>query len=80
MEKVLEELAKHPWDFIVFKTDNGFVMNVVFHASAMDYSRSFRLNETEARQGMEDLKKLSERIRNDYESFKDREITPVVKK
>ncbi|MEY8780035.1 hypothetical protein AB9K32_06380 [Allomuricauda sp. XS_ASV26] len=79
MEKVLEELAKHPWDFIVFKTDKGFVMNVVFHASAMDYSRSFRLDENEARQGMEELKQLSKRIRKDYNSFKNREVTLVVR-
>ncbi len=80
MERVLEELAKHPWDFIVFKTDHGFVINVVFHASAMDYSRSFRLEKKEAHQDMEGLKQLSERIRTNYESFKDREITPVVRK
>jgi len=27
---------------------------------------------------MEELKQLSEKIRNSYESFKDKEITPVV--
>jgi len=78
--KVLEELAKHTWDFILYKTDEGFVMNVVFNSSFADYSRSFRLEEKEAHQDMEGLKQLSERIRTNYESFKDREITPIVRK
>ena len=78
--KILEEVAKHNWDFILYKTDEGFVMNVVFYASAVDFSRSFKLSEKEARQGIEDLKQLSEKIRKDYKSFEDREITPVVTK
>lgn len=78
--KVLNELARNNWDFILYETDEGFIMNVVFHASAVDFSRSFRISEKEAKQDIEQLKQLSERIRNNYESFKDREITPVVRK
>ncbi|GAB3337201.1 hypothetical protein GCM10027429_21380 [Marivirga atlantica] len=78
--KALEELAKHTWDFILYKTDEGFVLNVVFNSSFADYSRSFRVSESEANQDMEGLKQLSERIRTNYESFKDREITPVARK
>lgn len=77
--KVLEKIAKNNWDFILFKTDEGFVMNVVFHSSAADYSRSFSLNEEEANQDIEGLKQLSEQIRKDYEAFKNREIIPVVR-
>lgn len=76
--KVLEKIAKNNWDFILYKTDGGFVMNVVFHSSAVDYSRSFKLSSEEASQDIEDLKQLSEQIRKNYESFKDREIIPVV--
>jgi hypothetical protein len=76
--KVLEKIAKNNWDFILFKTDEGFVMNVVFHSSAVDYSRSFKLSKEEANYAIEDLKQLSEHIRKNYESFKNREITPVV--
>lgn len=78
--KIVKELAKHNWDFILYKTDEGFVMNVVFYASAIDFSRSFKLSEEEASQDFESLKQLSEKIRTDYESFKDREITPAVTK
>lgn len=77
--KVLEKIAKNNWDFILFKTDEGYVFNVVFHASASDFSRSFRLNDDEAQIDVEALKQLSELIRNNYESFKGREITPVVR-
>lgn len=77
--KVLDKIAKNNWDFILFKTDEGFVMNVVFHSSAVDFSRSFRVSEEEASQDIEGLKQFSEQIRKDYESFKDREITPVVR-
>ena len=78
--KVLERIAKNNWDFVLYNTTEGFVINVVFHSSAMDFSRSFRLSEEEASQSIEELKKLSEQIRNDYESFKEREIFPVVTK
>lgn len=78
--KVLNELARNNWDFILYETDEGFIMNVVFHASAVDFSRSFRISEEEAKQDIEQLKQLSERIRNNYESFKGREVTPVVRK
>lgn len=77
--KVLEKIAKNNWDFILYKTDEGFVMNIVFHSSAADFSRSFRISESEANQEIEGLKQLSEKIRKNYESYKDQEITPVVR-
>lgn len=77
--KILNELARNNWDFILYETDEGFIMNVVFHVSAVDFSRSFRISEEEAKQDIEQLKQLSERIRNNYELFKDREIVPVVR-
>lgn len=77
--KVLEKVAKNNWDFILFKTDDGFVMNVVFHSSAVDYSRSFSLSKEEASLDFEGLKQLSEQIRKNYEAFKSREIIPVVR-
>ncbi|NLB64792.1 MAG: hypothetical protein GX801_11945 [Fibrobacter sp.] len=77
--KVIEKKAKNNWDFILFKTDECFALNVVFHSSATDYSRSFRLNSDEASLDFEGLKKLSEQIRNNYELYKNREITPTVR-
>lgn len=78
--KVLQEVAKHNWDFILYKTDEGFVINVVFYASAIDFSRSFKLSEQEATQDIEELKRLSEKIRRNYESFKTVEVFPPVGK
>ncbi|MCT4614450.1 MAG: hypothetical protein N4A49_06205 [Marinifilaceae bacterium] len=78
--KVLEELAKHNWDFVLYKTDHGFVINVVFYQSAFDYSRSFKISELEAKQNMDKLKELSEHIRNNYDLYKSREIVPVVRR
>ena len=77
--KVLEKVAKNNWDFILFRTDEGYVLNVVFHSSATDYSRSFKLIQEEACLDFEGLKELSEKIRNNYESFKEREITPTIR-
>jgi len=77
--KILEKVAKNNWDFILFKTDEGYILNVVFHSSASDFSRSFKLNPDEETIDFEELKNLSEKIRNNYESFKYREITPTVK-
>lgn len=77
--KILESVAKHNWDFIFYKTDQGFVINVGFYASAFDYTRSFKLSNEEGSLDFEGLKQLSQRIRDDYEHFKDREVTPTVR-
>ncbi len=76
--KILNELVRNNWDFILYRTDDGFVMNVVFYASAVDFSRSFKLSEKEANQDIEGLKQLSKLIRTNYEKYKNREIIPVV--
>ncbi|MEK6476060.1 hypothetical protein WJR50_00955 [Catalinimonas sp. 4WD22] len=77
--KVLEKVAKNNWDFILYKTNHGFVLNVVFSSSMVDFSRSFKLTNEEASLDFEGLKQLSEQIRSNYEVFKDREIVPVIK-
>ncbi len=76
---VLEKVVKNNWDFVLYRTDEGYVFNVVFHVSASDFSRSFRIKDEEASRDFEGLKQLSEQIRNNYEAFKDREIIPVVR-
>jgi hypothetical protein len=68
-------LAKNNWDFVLYELDGQYIFKVVFYSSYVDTSRKFILSEEEANLGFEELKKLSERIRNDYEQFKDREIT-----
>lgn len=42
--KVLKEVCDCPWDFILYKTDEGFVMNIEYSNSAVDYLRSFNEN------------------------------------
>lgn len=76
--KILKEIYDSPWDFILYQTDEGYIMNIEYSNSAVDFSRSFRLSEAEANLSFEELKQLSEKIRKNYESFKDREITPAV--
>lgn len=78
--KVLKEIYDSPWDFILYQTDEGYVINIEYSNSAIDFSRSFKLSEAEANLGFDELKQLSDRIRKDYESFKDREITPAITK
>ncbi len=78
--KVLKEIYDSPWDFILYQTDEGYVINIEYSNSAVDFSRSFKLNKTEANLSFEELKQLSESIRKDYELFKDREITPAITK
>jgi hypothetical protein len=77
--KVLEKVMKNNWDFILYRTDEGYVLNVVFYSSSMDFSRSFKLSSEESNLDFEGLKQLSEQIRNNYELYKDREVTPVVR-
>lgn len=78
--KVLEEIAQNDWDFVLFKTDECYVINVLFSHSAVDFYRSFKLSAGEGNLDFEGIKQLSERIRTNYESFKDREIKPPVTK
>lgn len=78
--RILKEIYDSPWDFILYHTDEGYIINVEYSNSAVDFSRSFKLSEAEANLSFEELKQLSEKIRKDYDSFKDREITPAVTK
>lgn len=78
--KILKEIYDSPWDFILYQTDEGYLMNLEYSNSAVDFSRSFRLSEAEGNLSFKELKQLSEKIRRNYESFKDREITPAVTK
>ncbi len=69
---------KNNWDFTLYQVSEELVLTVVFHTSRIDFSRSFKLVENEKNFDFEDLKKLSEQIRNNYEVFKDREVIPAI--
>lgn len=78
--RILKEIYESSWDFILYQTDEGYVLNIEYSNSAVDFLRSFKISEAEAHLSFEELKQLSETIRKDYDSFKDREIIPVVMK
>ena len=78
--RVLKQIYDVPWDFILYKTESDYIMNIEYSNSAVDFTRSFKLTNEEAKQSLEELKKLSQEIRSNYESFKDREIIPAVRK
>ena len=67
-------IDKHNWDFTLYEIEGERIIGVVFFG-LVDFSRNFQLSEEEANLNHEGLKMLSERIRNDYESYKHREIT-----
>lgn len=70
------ELLKNNWDFTLYEVDGKKIISVVFYCSFVDISRSFLLNKEEGQYNFEELKKLSEEIRENYELFKDREVIP----
>lgn len=76
--KVLKEVAENRWDFLLLQTDECYVLNVLFSYSAVDFYRSFKLTANEQLLDFEGLKQLSERIRNNYDAYKSKEITPAI--
>lgn len=70
--------AKNNWDFVLYQVGEEEIISVVFFNSMVDYSRSFKLTKQEKLYGFEELKKLSEEIRNNYDLFKEREVIPTV--
>ena len=71
-----KELAKSNWDFTLYQVDETKVISVVFHNSFVDTSKSFVLNKNEENYDFEQLKKLADIIRSNYDLFKSREIKP----
>ncbi|MBW7675321.1 hypothetical protein [Chryseobacterium chendengshani] len=69
------EIYKHNWDFILYEEGNNKIFRVVFYQSFTDTSKEFILKGDELNYDFEQLKKLAEDIRNNYENYKDREIT-----
>jgi len=76
---MINELYTRNWDFTLYQVDDRMVITVTFFG-LVDYFRSFLLLPEERTSDFESLKDLSERIRNNYELYKDREILPVVTK
>ena len=67
--KVLQEVYDSPWDFTLYKTDEGFVLNIDFCNSYVDVTRSYRITDKDAELSFDGIKQLAERIRKNHESF-----------
>ncbi len=71
-------LVKNNWDFTLYEVEENYIISVVFFNSMVDFSRSFKLTTTEKSFNLNQLKELSELIRNNYENYKEREIIPPI--
>ncbi|QKJ85720.1 hypothetical protein PMPD1_0748 [Paramixta manurensis] len=76
----LKKIIVNPWGFTLYKRDdNSYILKVMFSEGdyKVDVARYFiiKADEIGHTEDLDNVKKLSERIRNDYESNKDREIS-----
>jgi hypothetical protein len=69
-----EIISKHNWDFVVYRIGNEEFISVVFFNSMVDFSRVFKLKDSERNLNIDQYKKLAENIRNNYPSYQNREI------
>lgn len=77
---MIKAITKNNWDFTLYQEGKEYFISVVFFNSMIDFSRSFKLTEEEKLFDFEQLKKLSELIRNNYDAYKEREIVPAITK
>jgi hypothetical protein len=73
----MKELYSRNWDFTLYEIDNKVVITVVFFGP-VDIFRSFYLLSEELTKDYEALKAVSEKIRNNYDFYKIREIIPAI--
>ncbi len=74
----MKELYSNPWDFTLYEINGEKIISIVFYNSFVDTSKSFVLENEEKSFGFEELKKLSENIRNNYDLYKSREVSPSI--
>jgi predicted transcriptional regulator len=77
---MIKEIKKNNWDFTLYEVGKEFIISVVFFNSMIDFSRSFKLTDNEKVFQFEQLKELSENIRNNYDVYEEREIIPAITK
>lgn len=75
---MIKLVAKSNWDFTLYEVGESYIISVVFFNSMVDFSRSFKLTKTEKLFNLDQLKELSELIRNNYENYKEREVIPSI--
>ena len=76
--KLVDRLIKSNWDFILYKIEGGYVINVTFCGSYIDITRSFRFLDVELTPNFDEVKTLADKIRDNYEEYQGREIVPTV--
>jgi|GEM_PF-714948 len=76
---MIKELHKENWDYSVYRLEGKLIVTIVFFAQ-IDYFRSFYLNPDEVTKDYQLVDNLADKIRTNYEDFKDREITPPISK
>lgn len=74
---MIKKLYWENWNFTLYQVDDKLVLSVVFFGM-VDYHRSFYINQDQYEGAYENLKNISENIRNNYENFKDMEIVPAI--
>lgn len=75
---MIKLVTKSNWDFTLYEVGESYIISVVFFNSMVDFSRSFKLTKTEKLFNLDQLKELSELIRNNYENYKEREVIPSI--
>ena len=76
----IKEIYIKRWDYIFYEIDDKKILTVMFFASYVDYLRSFYLEGSELNLNYDELSVLAERIRFNYDDFKNREIIPPIMK
>ena len=74
---MVKELYSRNWDFTLYQMEDNYVISVVFFGM-VDFHRSFYLHTNEFDENYEQLKNLSEQIRNNYDDYKIREVIPAI--
>jgi hypothetical protein len=69
-----KELISDRWNFILYEENGIKIIDVDFFNSFVDISKKFKLQGGEVEYDFDQLKALAEDIRNNYETYKDREI------
>jgi len=71
----MKEITYSRWDYILFEDNDGFILTVFF-SDQIDYPRSFRMKLDSVKE--EDLKLISRKVRENYDSYSHLEIIPPI--
>ena len=75
--EAIKKLYTQRWDYNLYERNKKQIITLIFF-DQIDYPRSFYLTKEVEDSKYESLKELSEDIRNNYEKYKDLEITPPI--